>query len=154
MLVTTEPPQIFFDTEYINSLRLNENEIIKKNLNLEIINYQWVDKYDTTTYHSHCGVHKYKKVRSKEEMLNRFSDTHFYEYRILLKSWCSMFKKFKFTNLKSVNNPTNKGCQLSQSSYFNKLTKEDLFEWCRLNNIKYKKSMKYKDIVLLLWNKL
>ena len=67
---------------------------------------------------------------------------------------CSIYKKFKFTNLKSVNNPTSKGCQIYQSSYYNKLDKNDLFEWCRLNNIKYKKSLKYKEIVLLLWKKI
>ena len=77
-----QPLKIFFDNEYINTLRLNENEIIKKNLNYEIINYKWVDKFYTTTYNSYCGVHKYKKHRSKQEMLKRFSNIDFYEYRI------------------------------------------------------------------------
>ena len=56
------------------------------------------------------------------------------------------YHKFSFVNVKKYT----KECATSKDQNFNTLDKNALLKWCQLNNIKCKKSTKYKDILHLL----
>ena len=58
------------------------------------------------------------------------------------------YHKFSFVNVKKYT----KECATSKDQKYNTLDKNALLKWCQLNNIKCKKSTKYKDIVHLLIN--
>lgn len=122
-----------------------EGEVFCDELQQEIINSS-KERYERIM---RCKKYRFygktitRNLNLKDNLHNQF---YYYEKINGKTQQQIQYHKFSFINVKKYT----KECATSKDMNFDTLDKNALLMWCDLNNIKCKKSTKYKDIVDLL----